>query len=133
MVFVERLYQQIGQQIKGQLWKDGGRVIGVQLENEYNIDGPGKGIGHIAALKKLALKAGMDVPYYTVTGWDGTIYPTGEVTPVFGGYPDEPWGVSTKELPPKRPTPSASIRASAAILARRLRRMRRALRKPTRM
>ncbi|MYM24126.1 glycoside hydrolase family 35 [Duganella sp. FT135W] len=101
MVFVERLYGQIGQQLKGQLWKDGGRVIGVQLENEYNIDGPGKGIAHIAALKKLALKAGMDVPYYTVTGWDGTIYPTGEVTPVFGGYPDEPWGVSTKELPPK--------------------------------
>jgi hypothetical protein len=101
MVHVERLYSQIGQQLKGQLWKDGGRVIGIQLENEYNIDGPGKGIAHIAALKKLALKAGMDVPYYTVTGWDGTIYPTGEVTPVFGGYPDEPWGVSTKELPPK--------------------------------
>jgi hypothetical protein len=101
MALVERLYAQIGQQIKGQLWKDGGRVIGVQLENEYNIDGPGKGAAHIAALKKLALKAGMDVPYYTVTGWDGTIYPTGEVTPVFGGYPDEPWGVSTKELPPK--------------------------------
>jgi hypothetical protein len=101
MAHVERLYAQIGQQIKGQLWKDGGHVIGVQLENEYNIDGDGKGAAHIAALKKLALKAGMDVPYYTVTGWDGTIYPTGEVTPVFGGYPDEPWGVSTKELPPK--------------------------------
>ncbi|TFW16356.1 beta-galactosidase, partial [Duganella callida] len=101
MVFVERLYQQIGAQLKGQLWKDGGNVIGIQLENEYNIDGPGKGVAHIAALKKLALKAGMDVPYYTVTGWDGTIYPSGEVTPVFGGYPDEPWGVSTKELPPK--------------------------------
>jgi hypothetical protein len=101
MRFVERLYGQIGQQLKGQLWKDGGHVIGIQLENEYNIDGPGKGAEHIAALKKLALKAGIDVPYYTVTGWDGTIYPTGEVTPVFGGYPDEPWGVSTKELPPK--------------------------------
>jgi hypothetical protein len=101
MAFVDRLYQQIGQQIKGQLWKDGGRVIGIQLENEYNIDGPDKGAAHISALKKLALKAGMDVPYYTVTGWDGTIYPAGEVTPVFGGYPDEPWGVSTKELPPK--------------------------------
>ncbi|SDF97738.1 MULTISPECIES: beta-galactosidase [unclassified Duganella] len=101
MAFVDRLYQQIGQQLKGQLWKDGGRVIGIQLENEYNIDGPGKGAAHISALKKLALKAGMDVPYYTVTGWDGTIYPAGEVTPVFGGYPDEPWGVSTKELPPK--------------------------------
>ncbi|NYE61519.1 hypothetical protein FHW58_002726 [Duganella sp. 1224] len=101
MTYVERLYAQIGQQLKGQLWKDGGHVIGIQLENEYNLDGPGKGVAHIAALKKLALKAGMDVPYYTVTGWDGTIYPTGEVTPVFGGYPDEPWGVSTRELPPK--------------------------------
>ncbi|MRW92254.1 glycoside hydrolase family 35 [Duganella sp. FT80W] len=101
MRLIERLYGQIGQQLKGQLWKDGGHVIGIQLENEYNIDGPGKGVAHIAALKKLALKAGMDVPYYTVTGWDGTIYPSGEVTPVFGGYPDEPWGISTKELPPK--------------------------------
>ncbi|MFA9217131.1 MAG: beta-galactosidase [Sphingomonadaceae bacterium] len=98
---VGQLYAQIGAQLKGQLWKDGGHVIGIQLENEYNIDGPGKGAAHITALKQLALKAGMDVPYYTVTGWDGTIYPSGEVTPVFGGYPDEPWGVSTKELPPK--------------------------------
>ncbi len=101
MALVEKLYAQIGAQLKGQLWKDGGHVIGIQLENEYNIDGPGKGAAHIAALKRLALKAGMDVPYYTVTGWDGTIYPPGEVTPVFGGYPDEPWGVSTAELPPK--------------------------------
>lgn len=101
MALVEKLYAQIGAQLKGQLWKDGGHVIGIQLENEYNIDGPGKGAAHIAALKQLALKAGMDVPYYTVTGWDGTIYPSGEVTPVFGGYPDEPWGTSTKELPPK--------------------------------
>ncbi|MFS2138725.1 beta-galactosidase [Duganella sp. Dugasp56] len=101
MALVEKLYAQIGAQLKGQLWKDGGHVIGIQLENEYNIDGPGKGAAHIAALKQLALKAGMDVPYYTVTGWDGTIYPSGEVTPVFGGYPDEPWGISTAELPPK--------------------------------
>ena len=101
MALVDQLYAQIGAQLKGQLWKDGGHVIGIQLENEYNVDGPGKGAAHIAALKKLALKAGMDVPYYTVTGWDGTIYPSGEVTPVFGGYPDEPWGVSTAELPPK--------------------------------
>ena len=101
MALVEKLYAQIGAQLKGQLWKDGGPVIGIQLENEYNIDGPGKGAAHIAALKQLALKAGMDVPYYTVTGWDGTIYPGGEVTPVFGGYPDEPWGTSTAELPPK--------------------------------
>jgi len=101
MALVEKLYREIGLQLTGQLWKDGGRVIGIQLENEYNLDGPGQGKAHIAALKQLALKAGLDVPYYTVTGWDGTIYPHGEVTPVFGGYPDEPWGTSTTELPPK--------------------------------
>ena len=98
---VARLYGQIAAQVKGALWKDGGPVIGVQLENEYNLDGPGQGADHIRALKALATKAGLDVPLYTVTGWDGTVYPSGEVTPVFGGYPDEPWGTSTAELPPK--------------------------------
>ncbi|MET3116558.1 beta-galactosidase [Undibacterium sp. GrIS 1.8] len=99
--FVERLYRQIGVQLKGQLWKQGGSVIAIQLENEYNLTGAGEGAAHISTLKKLALQAGLDVPLYTVTGWDGTVYPSGEVTPVFGGYPDEPWGVSTSELPPK--------------------------------
>ena len=98
---VERLYTQIGQQLKGLLFKDGGRVIGVQIENEYNNNGAGEGAGHINTLKRLAVKAGMDVPLYTVTGWDQTVYPSGEVTPVFGGYPDEPWATSTKELKPK--------------------------------
>jgi len=99
--YTERLYAQIGQQIKGQLWKDGGPVIGIQIENEYNLTGAGQGAAHISTLKGLALKAGMDVPLYTVTGWDRTVYPSGEVTPVFGGYPDEPWGLPTTELPPK--------------------------------
>jgi hypothetical protein len=98
---VARLYREIGAQLKGSLWKDGGPVIGLQLENEYNLGGEGEGAGHIATLKKLALQAGMDVPYYTVTGWDGAKYPSGQVTPVFGGYVDEPWAVSTTELPPK--------------------------------
>lgn len=99
--YVGRFYDEIGKQLKGLLWKDGGPVIGVQIENEYNLRGPGQGAAHIATLKKMALHAGLDVPLYTVTGWDGTVYPPGEVTPVFGGYIDEPWATSTKELPPK--------------------------------
>jgi beta-galactosidase len=98
---VARLYREIGTQLKGSLWQDGGPVIGVQLENEYNLNGPGEGAAHISALKKLALQAGIDVPFYTVTGWDGAVYPSGQVTPVFGGYPDEPWAVATTELAPK--------------------------------
>jgi beta-galactosidase len=97
---VERLYTQIGRQLDGQLWKQGGRVIGIQLENEYNLNGPGQGAGHMATLKRLALKAGLDVPLYTATAWDGALYPSGEITPVFGGYPDAPWATSSKELPP---------------------------------
>jgi len=99
--YVERWYREIGRQLDGLLYKQGGPVIGAQIENEYNLAGPGRGADHIRTLKGLAAKAGIDVPYYTVTGWDQTLYPSGEVTPVFGGYPDEPWATSTKELPPK--------------------------------
>jgi hypothetical protein len=98
--YVARYWGQIVGQLKGLLWKDGGPIIGMQIENEYNITGPGQGREHIAALKRLALAAGFDLPLYTVTGWDNTVYPTGEVTPVFGGYADEPWGVTTQKLAP---------------------------------
>ncbi len=101
LAVVERLYGQIAQQLQGLLWKEGGPVIGIQLENEYNLGGPGAGAQHIATLKRMARDAGMDVPLYTVTGWDGAVYPVGEVIPVFGGYPDEPWSRRTDEMPPK--------------------------------
>jgi len=99
--YVDRFYRQIAAQLSGLLWKDGGPVVGIQLENEYNLTGPGQGRDHIATLKRLALAAGFDVPLYTVTGWDQTVYPSGEVVPVFGGYPDEPWKASPEILPPK--------------------------------
>jgi hypothetical protein len=92
--YVQRFYQQIGEQLQGRLWKDGGPVIGVQLENEYNLNGPQQGAAHIAELKRLALAAGLDTPLYTVTGWDNAVFPHREVTPVFGGYPDVPWGTA---------------------------------------
>ncbi|MEG3177255.1 beta-galactosidase [Sphingomonas sp. RB3P16] len=99
--FVDRYWGEIGRQLQGELWKDGGPIIGVQLENEYNLTGALEGRRHIADLKAIALKHGFDVPFYTVTGWDGTIYPARAVTPVFGGYPDEPWGTTVDKLPPK--------------------------------
>ena len=98
--YVARYYGQIAQQLQGLLWKDDGPVIGVQLANEYNLTGPGQGAAYIARLKEIARAAGIDVPLYTVTGWDGTVFPPHEVVPVFGGYPDQPWSTSTKALPP---------------------------------
>ncbi|MFC3336682.1 beta-galactosidase [Flavobacterium palustre] len=35
LYYVNRLYQEIGQQLKGLLFKDNGPIVGVQLENEY--------------------------------------------------------------------------------------------------
>jgi len=100
LAYVRDYWSHLAEQAKGEMYKDGGPVIGVQLENEYNLAGPGQGAGHIATLKAMARELGFDVPLYTVTGWDGTVYPKGEVLPVQGGYPDEPWAATAKMMPP---------------------------------
>jgi len=92
-------YNQIGQQLRGLLWKDGGPVIGIQLENEYSLKGPDAGAAHISMLKKMAVAAGLVVPLYTVTGWDNPDYPANEVLPVSGVYPDAFWDSSLTDLP----------------------------------
>ena len=94
-------YGQVSEQLKGLLWKDGGPVIGIQLENEYSKRGPGAGEAHILELKKIALENGLDVPLYFVTGWDNAVVPRGAVLPIYGGgYPDAPWDGSIRKLPP---------------------------------
>jgi hypothetical protein len=98
--YVSRFYQQIGEQTKGLFWKDGGPVIGVQLENEYSARGPGKGVAHILRLRQLARDRGLDAPFYTVTGWDGAAIPSHGVLPVFSGYADGFWWRTLGELPP---------------------------------
>jgi len=98
--YVGRWYDQVGAQVRGLLWKDGGPVIGVQLGNEYAARGPARGTPYILDLKRLAVAAGFDVPLYTVTGWDNAVVPPQDVVPVEGGYADEPWGLSTTENPP---------------------------------
>jgi hypothetical protein len=97
---VQIFYQQIAKQLQGQMWKDGGPVIGIQIENEYRDKGDAKGDEHIRTLKNMAIADGLDVPLYTVTGWDGAAIPLDQVLPVFGGYPDAPWDGSSGKLPP---------------------------------
>ena len=97
---VRTWYGQVGEQLKGLLWKDGGPVIAIQLENEYSKRGPRAGEAHILELKKLALASGLDVPLYLVTGWDDAVVPPRAVIPVYGGYPDAPWDSSITKLPP---------------------------------
>ena len=97
---VEQWYAQLAKQFKGLYYKDGGPLIGVQLDNEVRSNGPGsQGFEYMASLKKLAVKVGMDVPLYVVTGWPGPQVPEDEVLPLFGGYPDAPWTQHVKDLP----------------------------------
>lgn len=97
---VQHFYVEIGKQLQGLLWKDGGPVIGTQIENEYRGAGKGAGEEHIRTLKQMAVAAGIDVPLYTVTGWDGASIPLDAVLPVYGGYADAPWDASAEKLPP---------------------------------
>jgi len=86
LAHVLRYFKEIGRRLNRLLWKDGGPIIGIQLENELT-DNP----QHILTLKGLAREAGFDVPLYTMTGWGPAKVPDGEVIPVFGGYPDAFW------------------------------------------
>ena len=90
------LYGEISRQLSGLLWKDGGPVIGIQLENEYN--GPAE---HLQALKRLAREAGLDVPIYTKTGWPAlsTPLPFGEMIPLYGVYAEGFWDRELTPMP----------------------------------
>ncbi len=94
---VQKLYNAIAGQLKGFYFKDGGPVIGTQIENEYRFNNPA-GLEHIMALKSMAVKAGIDVPYYTATGWPGSNLTQDELVPVWGAYPEAPWDKKTTQL-----------------------------------
>src|SRR5664279_5496105 len=96
---VRKYYGQVAQQVKGLLWKDGGPILGIQIENEYSDRSEHGGEGYILALKALAIESGLDVPLYVITGWDNAVVPKGAVLPVYGGYADAPWDASIQELP----------------------------------
>ena len=102
LALVEGFYRHIFTCAEGLMLKDGGPVIGVQLENEYGHCGGesgGSGLVHMMSLKKLAMDAGFLVPMYTATGWGGGNVVDGEMLPVMGGYADAPWDRSLTELP----------------------------------
>lgn len=92
---VTAFWTRLADQIRPLLWKAGGPIIGIQLENEF------KGsASHIAALKSIASSLGLDVPLYTATAWDRATYTPLEEVPMFGGYQDLPWDTITHDEPP---------------------------------
>ena len=94
LTIVERLYRQIFTQVQGLQWKDGGPLIACQFDNEYR--GPGD---YLMALKKIALRIGFDLPFYTRTGWPKLTKPVpfGEMLPLYGDYADGFWDKSINE------------------------------------
>ncbi|SFN91648.1 Glycosyl hydrolases family 35 [Pseudobutyrivibrio sp. UC1225] len=104
---VRLLYRAIGEQIQGLLYKDGGPIIGAQLDNEYMhsaapwemttgisnewVNGGRDGDAYLVALKNIAIEEGIVTPFYTCTGWGGAATPTGEMLPLWGGYAFWPW------------------------------------------
>ncbi len=111
---VKVFYGEIGRQLKGLFWKDGGPIAGVQIENEYH---PGRGgVEHMLTLLKLAHEAGIDAPFYTATGWDNAAVPPTEFLPVFGGYTEQFWSPSLTELPPNQNFFFTRIRAEDNVM-----------------
>lgn len=111
---VEKFYDQIGKQLNGLYFKDGGPVIGSQIENEYRFNNPA-GLEHMLTLKKLAQKAGIDVPFYSATGWPGSNQKQDELIPVWGAYPEAPWDKKTTKLPLSENYMFGSLRNDPAI------------------
>jgi len=93
---VRILYGQIAAQLHDELWKAGGPVIGIQLDNEY--EGPAD---YMIALKKIAREEGLDVPLYTRTGWTRvtTPMPFGEIVPLYGAYAEGFWSRELTSMP----------------------------------
>ncbi len=116
---VERLYAQIGQQLRGQFHQDGGPIIAIQLENEFMhasapwevvprqshewVPGGSGGLEHMRMLKQLAQQNGLVAPFYTSTGWGGAPVLEGEILPLHGGYAFCPWNVDAQR-PTHAPT-----------------------------
>lgn len=86
MGFVQQLYTQIAAQATGMYWKDGGPIVGIQLDNEYGGDA-----SYLLALKDMAISMGMDAPFYSKTGWPTAAFPHGAFLPFFGGYQNDFW------------------------------------------
>ena len=91
-----RWYGEIARQLRGLLWRDGGPVIGVQIENEYH--GPAE---HLLSLLTIANGVGLDAPLMTRTGWPAltTPMPPGRLLPLQGAYAEGFWDRNTDAMP----------------------------------
>lgn len=96
MACVGKFWRRLFKEVDGHLWKQGGMVIGCQIENECRGPWP-----YMQTLKDLLRQCGFDVPFYTRTGWpamQGRVA-YGEILPLFGDYADGFWERTPKPSP----------------------------------
>ncbi|MBP3926119.1 MAG: beta-galactosidase, partial [Clostridium sp.] len=89
LYYVRRWYTRIAEEIRGLLWEDGGPIIGVQIENEYqDYAEPDRDrrSAHMRTLRAMAEDCGFRVPIYTATAWGNATLNEMETLPVLGGY-----------------------------------------------
>lgn len=100
--YVKEFFKQIYKQCAGLFYKDGGPIIGIQVENEYGHSGgytDSRGYDHLTTIMELISDIGFNVPFYTGTAWGGAIWLENSMLPVFGGYADAPWAQTSKSIP----------------------------------
>ena len=90
MKTVDRYFGAMAAQTKGEYFKDGGPIIGIQLENEFPFEKE-PAASYMFGLKKLARDHGIDVPLYTEFAWPGGPPGQTDFLPMRGRYPDAPW------------------------------------------
>jgi beta-galactosidase len=107
LAYVERYYRQVGAQLGGLWFAQGGPIIALQLDNEYMHTGAPwdaadrsqgvewitagrEGVSYLLKLRELARQAGMEAPYLTFTAWGSPIIPE-ESLPMYGGYAYPVW------------------------------------------
>ncbi len=90
LALVRPLFTEEAKQMEGLLWKDGGPVIGIQLDNECG------DAAYLLALKEMAISLGIDVPFYTMTGWNQATIPNSGLLPLWSGYTYGFWGGSVE-------------------------------------
>lgn len=107
MAYVKRFFSRLAEQAQGFLYRDGGCIIGIQLENEfmhssamwehtrattreYANSGEGED-AYLLKLRDMLREVGLDAPFYTCTAWGGAATPCHDALPLWGGYPYAPW------------------------------------------
>lgn len=107
LAYVRRYFGEIARQLEGLYFKDGGPIIGTQIENEYMHAGAPwnltcgvsdewvtageDGEEHLLRLQAIAREMGIVTPFYTCTAWGGAAAPAEAMLPLWGGYAYWPW------------------------------------------